>query len=99
LNAHFLPLSVLIEWLPASLRFMLAAVFDGFLTRIVKTKGFPQHNPEMFALHVCAAINIACATVLDFVLLVTPHPLVFSAVPLAISMLPNRALAGFHLRG
>jgi len=91
-------LSVLIEWLPASLPFMLAAVFDGFLVRIVKAKEFRQHNPEVFALHVCAAIMTACATVLALVLPVTLPPLVFSAVPIAIGVCASRALANFHRR-
>jgi hypothetical protein len=91
-------LSGLIEWLPALTVFMLAALFDGFLVRIVKAKEFRQHDPEMFALHVCAAIVTACATVLAFVLPVMLHPLVFSAVPITISIFANRALADFHLR-
>lgn len=92
-------LSVLIEWMPALGVFILAALFDGFLVRIVKAKEFLQHNPEMFALHACAAIMTACATVLAFVLPVTLHPLVFSAVPIAIGVFVSRALADFHLRG
>lgn len=91
-------LSVLIEWLPALLTFMLAALFDGFLVRIIKSKEFRQHNPEVFALHICAAILTACATVLAFVLPVTLHPRVFSAVPIAIGIFASLALAHFHRR-
>lgn len=91
-------LSALIEWLLPLLAFMLAALFDGFLVRIIKSKEFRQHNPEVFALHVCAAIMVACATVLALVLPVTLHPLVFSAVPIAISVFAGRALADFHRR-
>lgn len=91
-------LSVLIEWLPSLLAFMLAALFDGFLVRIIKSKEFLQHNPEVFALHVCAAIMTACATILAFVLPVTLHPLVFSAAPFAIGVFASRALAHFHRR-
>lgn len=92
-------LSVLIEWMPALGVFILAALFDGFLVRIVKAKEFLQHNPEMFALHACAAIMMACSTILAFVLPVTLHPLVFSAVPIAIGVFVSRALADFHRRG
>lgn len=91
-------LSVLIEWLPSLLVLMLTALFDGFLVRIVKSKEFRQHNPEMFALHACAAIMTACAMILAFVLPFTLHPLVFSAVPIAISVFASRALADFHRR-
>jgi hypothetical protein len=91
-------LSVLIEWLPALGVFILAALFDGFLLRIVKAKEFLQHNPELFALHVCATIMTACATVLTIVLPVTLHPLVFCAAPIAIGVFTSRAVADFHLR-
>lgn len=91
--------SGLIEWLPALLVFTLAVLVDGFLVRIIKSKEFLQHNPEVFALHVCGAIMTACATVLALVLPVTLHPLAFSVVPIAISVFISRALADFHLRG
>ncbi len=42
---------------------------------------------------------MACATFLALVLPVTLHPLVFSAVPIAISVFASRALANFHRRG
>ncbi len=91
-------LSVLIEWLPSLLAFMLATLFDGLLMRIVKSKEFRQHNPEVFAVHACATIMTACATVLAFVLPVTLHPLVFSALPIAISSFASRAVTDFHRR-
>lgn len=92
-------LAVLVEWLPVLLVFMLAALFDGYLLRIVKSKEFVQHNPEVFALHFCAAIMTACAAVLVLVLPIALHPLAWSAVPVAISMFVSRALADFHRRG
>jgi hypothetical protein len=92
-------LSVLLEWLPMLLVFMLAALFDGTLVRIIKSKEFLQHDPETFALHACAAIMTACAAVLALVLPVTLHPLAFAAVPIAISVFASRALADFHRRG
>lgn len=91
--------SALIEWLPVLLVFMLAVLFDGFLVRIVKSKEFLQHNPEVYALHACAAIMTACATVLAFVLPITLHPLALPIVPVAISVFLSRAVANFHRRG
>lgn len=92
-------LSALLEWLPVLLAFTLAALFDGTLVRVIKSKEFLQHDPETFALHVCAAIMTACATVLALVLPVTLHPLAFAAAPLAMSAFASRALADFHRRG
>ena len=89
----------LIEWLPFLLVIMVAALFDGFLLRIIKSKEFLQHNPERYALHVCAAIMTTCATVIAFVLPVTLPPLVLPVVPVAVSVFVSRALADFHRRG
>lgn len=91
--------SAFVEWLPVLLVFMVAALLDGFLLRIIKSKEFLQHNPEMYALHACAAIVTVCATVVAFVLPVTLPPLVFSIVPVAVSVFASRALANFHRRG
>lgn len=91
--------SALIEWLPILLVFMAAILFDGLLVRIVKSKEFLQHNPEIYALHACAAIVTGCATVIAFVLPVTLHPLFLSIVPMAVSVFVSRALANFHRRG
>jgi len=76
-----------------------AVLFDGFLVRIVKSKEFLLHNPEMFAVHICAAIMTACATVIAFVLPITLHPLALPAVPVVVSVFLSRAVANFHRRG
>jgi len=91
-------LSALIEWLPALLVFVLAVLFDGFLVRILKSKEFGRHNPEMFALNACAAIMTTCGTILAFVLPITVHPLALPIVPVAISIFMSRAVANFHRR-
>lgn len=92
-------LSAFIDGLPYLLLFSVPALFDGFVLRIIKSKEFLRHNPEMFALHVCAAIVVACATVIAFVLPVTLPPWAVCAVPLALSVFASRAVANFHRRG
>ena len=91
-------LSALVECLPILLVFIVMILFDGFLLRIVKSREFVQHNPEIYAVNACAAIMTTCATVLAFVLPVTLHPLVFPIAPVAISVFMSRALANFHRR-
>ncbi len=91
-------LSSLIEWLPILMVFMLAVLFDGLLLRIVKSKEFALHSPELYALHACAAIMTACATVVVLVLPITLHPLMLPIVPVAISIFASRAAAHFHRR-
>ena len=92
-------LSTLLEWLPWLAAFALAVLVDGGIVRLIKSKEFKQHDPELFAVYACLAIVVACATVVGFVVPVTLHPLVMPGIPIAISMLLSRALASFHRRG
>ena len=71
----------------------------GFVVRVVTSKEFRRHDPEMFALHVSGAIVTACATVLAFVLPVTLAPPMLCAVPVAFALFTARAVANFHRRG
>jgi hypothetical protein len=91
-------LSTLLEWLPWLAAFALPVVADGWIVRLIKSKEFKQHDPELFALYACLAIVVACATLVGFVVPVTLHPLVMPGVPIAISVLLSRALASFHRR-
>ena len=92
-------LSTLLEWLPWLAAFASAVLADGWIVRVIKSKEFRQHDPELFALYACLAIVVACATVVGFVVPVTLHPLVMPVVPIAISVLLSRAVASFHRRG
>lgn len=91
-------LSTLVEWLPWLAAFTLAVLVDGGIVRLIKSKEFRQHDPELFALYACLAIVFACAAVVGFVVPVTLHPLVMPAIPIAISVLLSRAVASFHRR-
>lgn len=92
-------LSTLLEWLPWLAAFVLAAVVDGGLARLIKAKEFLQHDPEMFAFYASLGIVILCATVIGFVLPVTLHPLLLPCVPLVVGVLVGRAVGCFHRRG
>ena len=92
-------LSTLLEWLPWLAVFILAAVADGGLARLIKAKEFLQHDPEMFALYASLGIISLCVTVIGFVLPVTLHPLLLPCVPLVVGVLAGRAWGCFHRRG
>lgn len=92
-------LASLLEWLPWLLAFTVAVVADGCFARIIKSKEFVQHNPEVFALHSCASIVAVCAFVLALVAPLTLHPLVMPCAPLPISLFVSRAAGNFHRRG
>lgn len=87
------------EWLPYLLVFVFASLGDGHARRIVKSKEFLQHNPEMVALYVCMIILLACGTVLAFVMPVMLHPVFLAVVPISIGVLAGLAVANFHRRG
>lgn len=91
-------LATLLEWLPWLTAFVLAALVDGGLVRLVKAKEFLQHDPEMFALYVSLGIVTLCLTVIGFVLPMTLPPLLLPCVPLAVGVLAGRALGCFHRR-
>ena len=91
--------SAFVEWLPYLSVFVLAALLDGFIRRIVKSKEFLQHKPELFALHASLVILIVCGTVVAFVLPVTVHPLLLALVPASIGIFGSLAVANYHHRG
>ena len=91
-------LATLLEWLPWLLAFAAAVMADGLIVRLVKSKDFRQHDPEMFALYACAAIVTGCAAVVGFVVPVTLHPLVMPCVPLLVFLWVSRAVGSFHRR-
>jgi Domain of unknown function (DUF4400) len=91
-------LSTLLEWLPWLAAFCMAALVDGGVVRLTKSREFRHHDPEVFAVFSCLAIVAGCAAVIGFVIPVTLHPLSMPAVPLLMSLLLGRAFANFHRR-
>lgn len=91
-------LCALLEWLPALWLIGVTLFVDGLLTRVIRSKEFKQHNPEVFALHVCAAIVVVCGTVLAFVLPVSIEPVLWGAVPLAVAVFVRGSAASYHRR-
>ena len=91
--------SAFVEWLPHLAVFVFAALMDGFIRRIVKSKEFLQHKPELFALHASLVIVIACGTIVAFVLPITIHPLLLALTPVSIAIVGSLAVANYHHRG
>ncbi|MBX3605791.1 MAG: DUF4400 domain-containing protein [Piscinibacter sp.] len=91
-------LSMIVEWLPWLVAFTIAALVDGYVVRAVRSREFVQHDPELFALAICAAIVVACGAVIASVVPAMVHPTLLPSVPLVISALAACALASFHRR-
>lgn len=92
-------LSSLLEWLPWLLPLTLAAGIDGLLLRVIRSKEFLLHDPEMFAVWCSLLIITGCATVVAFVLPIQMHPAMLAGSPVAMSVLLDRAITHFHRRG
>lgn len=91
-------LSTLLEWLPWLAAFCVAAMADGGIVRVLKSREFRHHDPELFAVFSCLAIVAACAAIVCFVIPVSLHPLSMPGVPLLMSLLLGRAFANYHRR-
>lgn len=91
-------LSSLLEWLPWLLPLVLVAGTDGALVRVIRSKEFLQHDPEMFAVWCSLLIITACTTVVAFVLPVQLHPASLAGLPIAMAVLLGRAITHFHQR-
>lgn len=91
-------LSAMLEWLPWMAAFLVSAVADGAISRVIKSKEFLHHDPERFALYASLSILLACAAVVALVLPVGVHPLVGPAVVATLAVLWGRSVAHFHKR-
>lgn len=91
-------LSVWMESLPAVLVFGLLALADGLFVRVLRSRVFVQHSPEMFALHASLVIVMACLSVVALVLPVFVHPYWLAAAPFVMGLCLNRAVANYHRR-
>lgn len=91
-------LSMIVECLPWFAAFTIAALVDGYVVRAVRSREFLRHDPELFALAICAAIVVVCGTVVASVVPATVHSMLLPSVPLVISALAACALASFHRR-
>lgn len=91
-------ISVWIECLPVLIVFGMLALADGMLVRVVRSKVFVQHDPELFALHASLAIVLSCLSIVAFVLPVLVHPYWLAMAPFAMGVCVNRAMANYHRR-
>ncbi|MFO0296688.1 MAG: DUF4400 domain-containing protein [Pseudomonadota bacterium] len=92
-------LSAMLEWLPWMAAFLVAAMADGAISRVIKSKEFLHHDPERFALYTSVAIVLACAFVVSMVVPIGVHPVVGPCVMATLGILAGRSLAQFHRRG
>lgn len=91
-------LSMLVQLLPWLAAFAIAVLADGQFQRLVKSREFRQHDPEVFAMAACATIALLCGLVVVTVLPNTLHPIALpSAVVVAVAA-GGRMIASYHRR-
>lgn len=91
--------SGLLDWLPLSAVFIVAAGCDGAMRRIVKSKLFLQHSAESFAVCICLTIVAVCSLVVALVVPLTVDPWLLAATPILAALFGSQAIAHFHRRG
>lgn len=92
-------LLALAEWLPWLVPLGLVLVVDGRTTRIVRSKEFVQHDPELYALYICVAAVLSGGLFMGALLPVTLSPLAAMAVVVICLIALSRAFASFHRAG
>ena len=88
--------SVLAQWLPWIAGFVLIALFDGHMLRVIRSREFLAHSPTRFALCV---IGVALGAGLTLLLLVVPvpvDPMLLGVAPLVVGVLAGRALGNLY---
>jgi hypothetical protein len=91
-------LSAMLEWLPWMAAFLAAAIADGAISRVIKSKEFLHHDPERFALYASLTIVLSCLAVVAMVVPVDIHPMANPCVVVVLSLLCARSIANFHRR-
>lgn len=92
-------LSAMLEWLPWVAAFIAAAVADGAISRVIKSREFLHHDPERFALYTSVAIVLVCAFMVSMVMPISVHPAVSPVVVALLGILAGLSLSHFHRRG
>lgn len=89
----------LVEWLGALAILIPVIWFDALVRRIVKSKEFLHHNPEVYGLHLCFLILLLGATIIAFVLPAALPPWTWALMPIGFAFFSGFAIANFHRRG
>lgn len=91
-------LSAALEWLPWIAAFVVAALADGAIGRVIKSREFLQHDPERFALYASGSILLSCAAITALVVPAQIHPLSSPIAMVALAVLWGRSISHFHRR-
>lgn len=91
-------LCLMLEWLALLMPFTVLCLCDGAMLRVVKSREFRAHDPEVMAACSVLSIVLACALLILLVMPRTLPPVWLVAIPAIIAGLLGRAVANFHRR-
>lgn len=92
-------LASLVEWLPLFAILGVALISDGLVGRILRSREFVQHNPEMFAASAIVFMLAMFGLILALVLPQTIHPYLFGFTLLLGGIGVRGIVANYHRAG
>ncbi|HQR19503.1 MAG TPA: DUF4400 domain-containing protein [Burkholderiaceae bacterium] len=88
--------SALLQWGPAVLMFMVLAVLDGLVVRLVSSCEFGDYSPVKFGAFGFALIGFLWLVVVSFMLPTAVHPLFYGIAPVLLAILMSTVVANVH---
>lgn len=89
-------LSSVVQWLPAVLGFVVLALVDGLVVRVVRAYEFGDHSPVRFGAVAVAFVGLAWLVAVSLMWPTAVHPLFYAIVPLVLAALLSALIANFH---
>lgn len=89
-------IAALIQWGPSLALFVLLALIDGQIVRIVRSYEFGDHSPVSFGVFAFTLIAVLWLITVSFMLPTAIHPLWYGVVPLVVGAVSGIVVANFH---
>lgn len=89
-------LSTLLQWGPAMLFFVVLAVLDGLVVRLVSSYEFGDHSPVKFGAFGFTLVGFLWLVVVSFMWPAAIHPVFYGVVPVVFAVLLATVVANFH---
>ena len=89
-------LSALIQWFPAMLIFVVVAILDGLVVRLVSSYEFGDHSPVKFGAFGFALVGFVWLVAVSFMWPTAIHPVFYGVVPVVLAVLLATVVANFH---
>ena len=89
-------ISALMQWAPGVALFVLLALIDGQIVRIVRSYEFGDHSPVSFGVFAFTLIALLWLITVSLLLPTAIHPLWYGVVPIVLGAVSGVVVANFH---